>query len=146
MPLSFGSGAALVDRLESLPSSGTRWKATNVIPESGTPLEPCTLFYRDPIDAIDSLLQSPAFKDVLEFVPYKVWSNPEDQDDPERRERNYKEIFSGKWAWRTQVILYASTLQPNLTNKTLEHTSARRHLDPCHPRIRFDLTDSVLRG
>jgi hypothetical protein len=81
MPLSFGSGAALVDRLEALPGSGTPWKAKNVIPESGTPLEPCTLFYRDPMDAIESLLQSPTFKDILEFVPHKVWSNPEDQND-----------------------------------------------------------------
>jgi hypothetical protein len=107
MPLSFGSGTALIDRLEALPSSGTPWKAISIIPESGTPLEPGTLFYRDPMDAIESLLQIPAFKDVLEFVPRKVWSNPEDEDEPERRERNYKEIFSGKWSWRTQVILCA---------------------------------------
>jgi hypothetical protein len=135
MPLSFGSGAALVDRLEALPSSGTPWKAIDIIPESGTPLDPSILFYRDPMDAIESLLQSPAFKDVLEFVPRKVWSDPEDENDTERRERNYKEIFSGKWSWRTQVTLFISLLSTNLTNGLLDRASHWRHLDPCHARV-----------
>jgi hypothetical protein len=107
MPLSFHSGDALIDRLESLPSSGTQWMAEVIIPNSGTPLEPATLFFRDPMDAIITLLQRPAFKDAIEFVPRRVWSHPDDPDDPDRRERIYKEIFSGEWAWRTQVSLFS---------------------------------------
>jgi hypothetical protein len=105
MPLSFHSGDSLIDRLESLPSSGTQWMADALIPNSGTPLEPVTLFFRDPMDAITMLLQRPAFKGDIEFVPRRVWSDPGDPDDPDRCERNYKEIFSGEWAWRTQVSL-----------------------------------------
>jgi hypothetical protein len=77
-----------------------------IIPNSGTPLEPVTLFFRDPMDAITMLLQRPTFKGDIEFVPRRVWSDPGDPDDPDRRERNYKEIFSGEWAWRTQVRLF----------------------------------------
>jgi Plavaka transposase len=105
VPLSFRSGDALIDRLESLPNAGTSWKAEVIIPDSGTLLEPIMLFYRDPMDAIESLLQSPAFKDVIDFVPCRVWSDPGDPDNPDRRERNYKEIFSGNWSWSIQVSL-----------------------------------------
>jgi hypothetical protein len=105
MPLSFGTGDALIERLEALPSAGTTWMAHDIDPGSGTLLEPVTLFFRDPMKAIESLLQRPTFKGSLDFVPRKVWSDPQDPDDPDRRERNYKEIFSGEWAWRTQVGL-----------------------------------------
>jgi Plavaka transposase len=139
MPLSFGSGDALVQRLETLPSSGTTWMAHDINPGSGTFLEPVTLFFRDPMKAIESLLQRPTFKDSLDFVPRRVWSDPQDPDDPERRERNYQEIFSGEWAWRTQVSFQ---LHRSYTCSDAEHipgnASTWGRVDTSHSGLRLN--------
>jgi hypothetical protein len=97
MPLSFQSGAALVDRIEQLRDPGTHWKTLDIAPNSGTPIGPVKLYFRDPIEAIQSLLHQPQLKDDLEFVPRKVWT------DETCSSRVFNEIFTGKWAWKTQV-------------------------------------------
>jgi Plavaka transposase len=66
-----------------------------VIPGSGEALKPIKLYYRNPIDAVQSLLDRPSLADHLEYIPRKLWTNEE--------ERIYNEIFTGDWAWETQV-------------------------------------------
>jgi len=98
-PLSFKSGSALVDRIEQLSDPGFRWTAMNVVPDTGTPLDEVTLYYRNPLNAIRALLNRPDLKKDIEFTPRRVWENAD------RKERLYSEIFTGEWAWRTQVCM-----------------------------------------
>jgi len=94
------SGATMYDHLAELPHSRLRWRSVSVQPESGTPQQPLNLLYRDPIDAIQSLLDRPSLAPHLEYVPRKVWENDEKED------RVYNEIFTGNWAWEMQVRTY----------------------------------------
>ena len=86
-----------MDRIEQLPTPGVQWKAVDIVPESGTPLKDVTLYYRNPVDAICTLLSWPNLKDTMEFTPRRVW------ETPACTSRLYTELFTGEWAWRTQV-------------------------------------------
>jgi hypothetical protein len=74
-----------------------RWFARTIVPYSGTPSEDITLYYRDPLDAVQWLLDRPDLFDHMEFIPRRVRSNDEE------KQRIYSEIFTGDWAWTTQV-------------------------------------------
>jgi Plavaka transposase len=69
-----------------------------VIPGSGESLKPIKLYYRNPIDAVQSLLDRPSLADHLEYIPRKLWTKSDDEE-----ERIYNEILTGDWAWETQV-------------------------------------------
>jgi hypothetical protein len=84
-------------RIESLPDAGPRWKELAISPEYGTPLDPVTLLYRDPLEAVTDLLSRPAFADAMQFTPMKIWK------DIDKTKRVYSEMSSGNWWWRTQV-------------------------------------------
>jgi len=105
-PFSFKSGVALHDRLSQFPDPRIMWFAKQVIPESGTPLSPVVLYWQEPLAAIQSLLDRPSLADHLEFVPRRVW------DDDKKESRVFNEIFTGNWAWRTQVRRTIETPKP----------------------------------
>lgn len=86
-----------MDRIEQLPAPGVRWTAVDVTPDSGTPLDKVTLYYRNPLDAIRTLLSRPDLKEAMEFTPRRVW------ETAAREDRLYTELFTGEWAWKTQV-------------------------------------------
>lgn len=104
-PPSFSSGATLNNRLESLPDIRMPWMATIIKPRLGTLLandrdphkDGVTLYHRDPLAAIQSLLDRPALQDHLEWAPQHVWT------DETCTERVYSKIMMGNWAWETQV-------------------------------------------
>jgi lambda repressor-like predicted transcriptional regulator len=80
-----------------LPDSGPRWKELAITPEYGAPLDPITLLYRDPLEAVADLLARPVFANAMEFAPRKIWK------DVDRSKRVYSEMSSGNWWWRAQV-------------------------------------------
>jgi hypothetical protein len=98
-PLSFQSGATMRERIETLPNAGPRWKELAVSPGDGTPLDPITLLYRDPLEAVADLLAHPAFADAMQFSPRKIWK------DVGKTKRVYSEMSTRNWWWRTQVFL-----------------------------------------
>jgi hypothetical protein len=69
------------------------------MPNSGTTvdLEPATLYYRDPLAAIQSLLDRPSLAKHLEFSPHRVTVG----SDANRRV--YSEMSTGDWWWNLQV-------------------------------------------
>ena len=58
------------------------------------------VYHRNPLDVIQSILDRPSLSNHLEFIPRGVWT-PENEHG--ERERVYSEIFTGDWAWETQV-------------------------------------------
>lgn len=96
---SFQSGKTLRERIGKLPASRMAWKSIRVIPRSGETTSPVYLCYRDPIDAIRSLLDRYSLRKHLSFTPQRHWKNVE------LKTRLYNEIFTGDWAWETQVSI-----------------------------------------
>jgi hypothetical protein len=61
---------------------------------------PLQLFYRDPIECIESLLNSPLSANDIEFTPYKLYKTVE------KSIRVYSEWLSGDVAWTMQVCTF----------------------------------------
>jgi hypothetical protein len=83
--------------IEELPDPGPRWMVQEIIPDSGQSLEPVSLYFRDPMEAVKSLLSRADLQSSMVFGPCHVWSNDK------KESRVYNEICTGDWWWRTQV-------------------------------------------
>jgi hypothetical protein len=122
-PPSFASGPALNRQLESLPKLRMEWKISTFDYPTGAPANQhgdhttsVDLYHRDPIMAIQSLLDRPTLREHMDFIPRKVWT------DEDQSTRVYNEIMTGEWAWRTQVSppsLSADCLLTSVLQETL---------------------------
>ena len=59
--------------------------------------KPVTLFYHDPLECIEALLQNPIFEGKWNFIPRRIY------DSPDRRNRLYNKWMTGDAAWAAQV-------------------------------------------
>ncbi|KAF8178181.1 hypothetical protein K438DRAFT_1485170, partial [Mycena galopus ATCC 62051] len=94
MHLSFKSAKDLRDRVESLPS-GPKWKSMPWPTEEPT-VKPLTLFYRNPLECLQSLLENPLVQDYIHFSPFRLWR------EAGKLMRVYTEWLSGDAAWEIQ--------------------------------------------
>jgi hypothetical protein len=99
---SFGTGKTMRKRLGLLPKPRMSWKHIEIKPRSGKTTAPVFLCYRDPLDAAQSLLDRPSLAMHLKYTPEKHWR------DKDTGSRLYSEIFTGDWAWETQVCAHAN--------------------------------------
>jgi hypothetical protein len=76
--------------------SGPKWRAKpwNVGHATKSAI---TLYYRDPIECVASLFNSPLLADQLDLVPYRLY------ETAEKTLRIYDEWMSGDNAWEMQV-------------------------------------------
>ena len=100
--------------IEDLPDPGPRWFVEGIIPISGKPCHTVSLYFRDPVEAIKSLLRRPSLANCMEFAPRRVWS------DETKKKRVYSEISTGNWWWRKQVSRWS--LHPWLFDTCLIHS------------------------
>ena len=96
--MSFKTAKALRHLAELLPS-GPKWKF-KAWPTSYPTKYPVTLYYRDPIDCLQSILSNPRFKDSLDFTPLRIF------EASEKLVRRYTEWLTGDAAWQIQVCFY----------------------------------------
>ncbi|KAJ7808909.1 hypothetical protein B0H14DRAFT_3090219 [Mycena olivaceomarginata] len=94
MNLSFQSAKDLRSRIESLPP-GPQWKAKSWKTDHPTK-KPLTLYYRDPLECLQSLLANPLIQDYIEYTPFRLWS------EAGRLFRVYTDWLSGDHAWDLQ--------------------------------------------
>lgn len=94
-PLSFRTGKQLRSRAETLPS-GPAWLCETLKPEGRTK-NAVRVFYRQPIECLQSFLSHPLLATHIEFVPRKVWTSAM------KICRVYNDWMSGDQAWDTQV-------------------------------------------
>ncbi|KAG6908908.1 hypothetical protein DXG01_002789 [Tephrocybe rancida] len=87
----------LRSRAEILPQ-GPQWKAKPWATTCPTKY-PVTLFYKDPIECLQSLLHSPLVNDSLSFGPFRLFKTAE------KLARVYTEWLSGDVAWEMQSQL-----------------------------------------
>ena len=83
--------------MEMLPS-GPRWKSQILQPRIATKSQ-VVLYYRDPVECIQTLLSHPLFAPHISFVPQKVWLSSA------QVARIYQEWLLGDHAWDLQVSL-----------------------------------------
>lgn len=95
LQLSFTTARTLRNRVEMLPS-GPRWKSKKLVPKQPTK-QPIHLYYRDPLDCIESLLQSLLLADHITYSPFHLYRTAA------RVARVYTEWLSGDVAWSLQV-------------------------------------------
>jgi len=76
--------------------SGPRWKC-QIIPSIHATISPIRLFWRDPVDCLESLFSNPLFHDKLDFVPRRVYQTSASLL------RVYSEWLTGDSAWKLQV-------------------------------------------
>ncbi|KAI6027294.1 hypothetical protein PISMIDRAFT_8185 [Pisolithus microcarpus 441] len=95
LPLSFRTARELHLRAELLPSA-PHWHSQVIRPQHPTK-QSITLFYRDPIECIQSLLSHPLFESHVKFVPRKVWSTAA------QLSHVYDEWLTGEHAWNLQA-------------------------------------------
>ncbi|KIM57131.1 hypothetical protein SCLCIDRAFT_131146, partial [Scleroderma citrinum Foug A] len=111
VPLSFCSAKELRTHAETLPS-GPRWLCEMVLTEYPTK-QPARVFYRNPIDCLQSLLSHPLFKSHILFVPRWVWTCAA------KICCIYDEWLSGDHTWSMQVctlILIRFILNDDMAN------------------------------
>ena len=98
-PFSFRSAQEMRARVESLPSP-PRWKETEVAVHGGQTKKPLTLYYRDTFECFSFLFGNPIFRDHMEYVPRKEYT------DENKLERLYNEAMTGNKAWELQVLFF----------------------------------------
>ncbi|KAJ6596774.1 hypothetical protein DFH09DRAFT_905105 [Mycena vulgaris] len=94
MSLSFETAKDLRSRIEILPS-GPEWQAITWKTQYPTK-SPLTLYYRDPLECLQTLLRNPLVQDFIQFSPFRLWATSE------KLMRVYTEWLSGDVAWNIQ--------------------------------------------
>jgi hypothetical protein len=97
LKLSFGTAKKLRGLAELLPK-GPVWQCKVLKTVTVHPTKKkLTLFYRDPLECIQSILHSPLMKDHIEFKPLRIF------ESASRAMRIYTEWLTGDAAWSMQV-------------------------------------------
>ena len=92
---------------------GPSWKCKSW-PTTHPTKSPVQLFYRDPIECIESLFKSPLAADNIEFTPYQVFKTAE------KEVQIYSEWLSGKVAWTMQVRTCSSYFSIFYTHRNFQ--------------------------
>jgi hypothetical protein len=98
LDLSFSTAKELRGRAEILPP-GPKWKCTpwKTIYPTKTPVH---LYHRDPIQCIESIMQSPWMTNHIHYTPLRVFTNAQ------KLMRVYSEWRTGDVAWEMQVPIF----------------------------------------
>ncbi|KAG1831477.1 hypothetical protein EV424DRAFT_1534160 [Suillus variegatus] len=114
--LSFKNAKELRSRAEMLPK-GPSWKC-QIITSLHSTKHPIQLFWRDPVECLESLFSNPLFHDKLDFVPRRVYTAAG------RLLHVYSEWLMGDSAWDIQsqlprgTTILGTVLSSNKTNVT----------------------------
>ena len=95
LPLSFRTAKELRLRAEMLPS-GPHWQSHTLTLKVATKRK-AIVYFRDPVECLQSLLSHPLFTSQISFVSQKVWSSSA------QVVRIYEDWLSGDHAWGLQV-------------------------------------------
>ncbi|EIN11500.1 hypothetical protein PUNSTDRAFT_33358, partial [Punctularia strigosozonata HHB-11173 SS5] len=100
---SFTSKKSFFERIDGLPTDGPGWTCDTITiagdlhGDDGDLLtEEVELWRRNPVDCVRDLIGNPAFKDLMSYVPEKVYA------DAEGKVRLYDEMWTGDWWWNIQ--------------------------------------------
>jgi len=110
MNLRYKSPKALRDWVEELPS-GPHWKSITM--KTAVPTKsPIVIYYRNPVECLQSLLRNPLFKDHISFCPYCLYKSAA------KTTRTYTEWLSGDAAWNMQVCQFLFAFHASAQSST----------------------------
>ncbi|KAG2123729.1 hypothetical protein DEU56DRAFT_701519, partial [Suillus clintonianus] len=124
--LSFSNTRELRSRAEMLPN-GPNWKC-QVVPSVYPTKHPIRLFWRDPIECLESLFSNPLFHDKLDFIPRHVYKTAA------HLLQVYSEWLTGDAAWEMQTqfprgaTVLGTVLSSDKTNITTRTGARIAHL------------------
>ncbi|KAF9780072.1 hypothetical protein BJ322DRAFT_1141618 [Thelephora terrestris] len=98
LSLSFTAAKTLRSRMEDLPKAPT-WKMQPVSLNGYKTAKPVVLFYRDPLEIIQTLLRNPIFEGKWAFTSRRVYQ------DSDRQNRLYGDWMTSDGAWSAQSAL-----------------------------------------
>ncbi|KIJ43039.1 hypothetical protein M422DRAFT_170417 [Sphaerobolus stellatus SS14] len=114
---SFKNATDFYHRIDKYLPNGPQWFCKEVQLKEA-PNEPQVLFYRDPIECLQFLSQSPAFDGHQDYAPIKYFS------EVELRNRVYGEVNSGDaWHYYQSVIGPEETVNPVLLGSDGTHVT-----------------------
>ncbi|KIJ50674.1 hypothetical protein M422DRAFT_245312 [Sphaerobolus stellatus SS14] len=114
---SFKNATDFYHRIDKYLPNGPQWFCKEVQLKEA-PNEPQVLFYRDPIECLQFLSQSPAFDGHQDYAPIKYFS------EVELRNRVYGEVNSGDaWHYYQSVISPEETVNPVLLGSDGTHVT-----------------------
>ncbi|KAK7049033.1 hypothetical protein R3P38DRAFT_3307632 [Favolaschia claudopus] len=124
---SFDNKRSFLDSIDQLPI-GAGCKIEHVTltgdlkDENGKPLTETTeLCFRDPVECVRELIGNPAFKDVMDYAPTRLFV------DAEGKEEFLKEMSSASWWWKMQLRLpIGSTCVPIILSSDKTRLSQQR--------------------
>lgn len=90
-------------RLDELPKA-PEWKAQDILFDGYQTEKPITLFYRNPLEIIQALLQNPIYEGQWDFTPRRTY------DGPDCKNRIYSEWMTSDSAWSAQVRTISMSL------------------------------------
>ena len=70
--------------------------STKITPANPTKND-LVLYYRNPLECLESLMRNPLFKDHISFSPFRLY------ESAAKASRIYTEWLSGEAAWQMQV-------------------------------------------
>ncbi|KAJ7483023.1 hypothetical protein B0H11DRAFT_2232041 [Mycena galericulata] len=124
---SFDKKRTFLETIDSLPI-GAKWNIKHV-PLVGDILddnnefrtETAELWYRDPVECVKELMGNPAFKEVMDYAPKRLFV------DAEGTEEVINEMSSASWWWKTQTRLPdGSTCAPIILSSDKTRLSQQR--------------------
>ncbi|KAJ6454809.1 hypothetical protein C8R45DRAFT_1188877 [Mycena sanguinolenta] len=124
---SFENKRAFLESIDRLPI-GAGWQIKHIpvtgdiCDDNGKPMtETAELWFRDPVDCVRELIGNPAFKDVMDYAPMRLFL------DAEGKEEFIKEMSSAGWWWKMQLRLpKGSTCVPIILSSDKTRLSQQR--------------------
>lgn len=89
--------------MDDLPKA-PEWKTQEVTLDGYQTVKPIILFYRDPLECIQVLLQNPIFEGKWAFTARRVFK------DPDQQNRIYSDWMTGDGAWSAQASISLTNL------------------------------------
>ena len=82
--------------MEDLPAA-PKWKMQDISLNGYRTAKPLVLFYRDPLECVQTLLRNPIYEGKWKFSAQRLYK------DPNRQNRFYSDWMTGDGAWSAQV-------------------------------------------
>jgi hypothetical protein len=97
--------------LGDIPWQSFSAKYSGEVPPDNPPdwmLHRYTVYFRDPLSVIRSMISNPDFKDQFDYAPYREF---------EGGQRRLTDLMSGNWAWKQAVRSVSSVLTLALSSR-----------------------------
>ena len=95
--------------LGNIPWESFSAKYSGSLPPTNPPdwmLKEYTVYFRDPLSVVRSMLSNPDFRDQFDYAPYREF------EDGKRR---WMDVMSGDWVWDQAVWFHSILMIPTLT-------------------------------